>query len=112
MQCLGSVSSQDSIGNIPPSDYTPPGSVGSRNSIPRAGSEEFPPPPDGMIFQHRHSSGSFPPVTPPPDLTRQAPIPTDPKGSRVMHLSSVRTIEEDDGQVSGQIKYMCVIVVQ
>lgn len=102
--CLGSVSSQDSIGNIPPSDYTPPGSIGSRNSIPRAGSEEFPaPPPDSMVFQHRHSSSSFPPITPPPDLTRQAPSLADSKGSRVMHLSSVRTIEDDDdGQVSGQ----------
>ena len=102
---LGSVSSQDSIGNLPPSDYTPPGSLSSHTSIPRAGSEEFPSPPSDMFFQHRHSSGSFPPVTPPPDLTRQAPADkfTDTKGSRVMHMSSVRTIDEDDGQVSGEI---------
>ena len=100
---VGSVSSQDSIGNIPPSDYTPPGSISSRNSIPRADSDEFPaPPPDSMAF-HRHSSGSFAPVTPPPDLTRQAFASTDSKGSRVMHLSSVRTIENDDGQLSGKV---------
>lgn len=99
----GSASSQDSIGNIPPSDYTPPGSISSRNSIPRADSDEFPaPPPDSMAF-HRHSSGSFAPVTPPPDLTRQAFASTDSKGSRVMHLSSVRTIENDDGQLSGKV---------
>ena len=111
---LGSVSSQDSIGNLPPSDYTPPGSLSSHTSIPRAGSEEFPSPPSDMFFQHRHSSGSFPPVTPPPDLTRQAPADkfTDTKGSRVMHMSSVRTIDEDDGQVSGEISlqrvcYLC-----
>ena len=74
---VGSASSQDSIGNIPPSDYTPPGSISSRNSIPRADSDEFPaPPPDSMAF-HRHSSGSFAPVTPPPDLTRQAFSSTD-----------------------------------
>ena len=42
---VGSASSQDSIGNIPPSDYTPPGSISSRNSIPRADSDEFPAPP-------------------------------------------------------------------
>ena len=53
-----------------------------------------------MYIQHRHSTRSFPPVTPPPDLTRQGPF--DTKGSRVMHMSSVRTIE-DDGQVSGEI---------
>lgn len=102
---LGSVSSQDSIGNLPPSDYTPPGSLSSHTSIPRAGSEEFPSPPSDMFFQHRHSSGSFTLVTPPPDLTRQAPADkfTDTKGSRVMHMSSVRTIDEDDGQVSGEI---------
>ena len=102
---LGSVSSQDSIGNIPPSDYTPPGSLSSHTSIHRTGSEEFPAPPSEVFFQHRHSSGSFPPVTPPPDLTRQSPADkfTDTKGSRVMHLSSVRTIEEDDGQESGEV---------
>ena len=102
---LGSVSSQDSIGNIPPSDYTPPGSLSSHTSIPRAGSEEFPSPPSDMFFQHRHSSGSFPPITPPPDLTRQVPADkfTDGKGSRVMHMSSVRTIDEDDGEVSGEL---------
>ena len=107
---LGSVSSQDSIGNLPPSDYTPPGSLSSHTSIPRAGSEEFPSPPSDMFFQHRHSSGSFPPVTPPPDLTRQAPADkfTDTKGSRVMHMSSVRTIDEDDGQVSGEISLYMV----
>ncbi|PFX26048.1 Disco-interacting protein 2-like C [Stylophora pistillata] len=93
----GSVSSQDSIGNQAPNEYTPPGSVSSRTSIPRAGSEEFPSPPSDMYIQHRHSTSSFPPVTPPPDLTRQGPF--DTKGSRVMHMSSVRTIE-DDGQVS------------
>ena len=107
-QCftLGSNSSQDSTGNIPQSDYTPPGSLDSRNSIPRAGSEEFPPPPpDSMSFQHRHSSGILPSVTPPPDLTRQVPSHTDTKGSRVMHMSSVRTIEEDDGQLSGKMHF-------
>nr|XP_058972641.1 disco-interacting protein 2-like isoform X1 [Pocillopora verrucosa] len=93
----GSVSSQDSIGNQAPNEYTPTGSVSSRTSIPRAGSEEFPSPPPDMYIQHRHSTSSFPPVTPPPDLTRQGPF--DTKGSRVMHMSSVRTIE-DDGQVS------------
>ncbi|XP_068751269.1 disco-interacting protein 2 homolog A-like isoform X2 [Montipora capricornis] len=98
----GSISSQDSIGNFPPSDYTPPGSIGSRNSIVRVGSEEFPlPPPDSsMIFQNRYSSGSFPVVTPPPDLTRQTPIPGDPTGSRVMHMSSVRTVEAEDEEAS------------
>ena len=103
IQLLGSISSQDSIGNFPPSDYTPPGSIGSRNSIVRVGSEEFPlPPPDSsMIFQNRYSSGSFPVVTPPPDLTRQTPIPGDPTGSRVMHMSSVRTVEAEDEQASG-----------
>lgn len=109
--CLGSISSQDSIGNIPPSDYTPPGSVGSRSSIPRAGSDELPPPPlDSMVFQHRHSSSSFTPITPPPDLTRQAPFSTDTKGSRVMHLSSVRTIEDDDGQASGETVFQFEIL--
>jgi len=37
-------------------------------------------------------------------LTRQVPADkfTDTKGSRVMHMSSVRTIDEDDGEVSGE----------
>ena len=100
---VGSASSQDSIGNIPPSDYTPPGSISSRNSIPRADSDEFPAPPQDSMAFHGHSSGSFAPVTPPPDLTRQAFASTDSRGSRVMHLSSVRTIENDDGQLSGKV---------
>lgn len=99
---LGSISSQDSIGNFPASDYTPPGSIGSRNSIVRVGSEELPPPPPdpGMVFQSRHSSSSFTVVTPQPDLTRQTAVPSDTGGSRVMHMSSVKTVEEDDDDQS------------
>ena len=99
---LGSISSQDSIGNFPASDYTPPSSIGSRNSIVRVGSEELPPPPPdpGMVFQSRHSSGSFTVVTPQPDLTRQTTVPSDTGGSRVMHMSSVKTVEEDDDDQS------------
>ena len=93
------MSSQDSLGHNLAAEYTPPESP-IPGAMVRTTSDDFPPPPTAEDLQnaanHRHSSaGSYSSLSSPPDITRKI-------SNQMSNVPSLRTLEQDDGDTSGE----------